>query len=152
MTRWLMMPMAALVAACGEPSGVPATVTDLAGTWTARAITVTNDLDPSLREDLFALGVRWEVTIAETGEFMIALSNPFGSDTQEGQLTIEGDSMILAVSDVPDPPRRESIHYVYTGDRLTLTFLGTEQCGSYGWQAEECPIPATFRLTTERSR
>lgn len=135
--------------ACAETASVDdLTLGDLVGTWDATAIQVTNNLDTVLQEDLFAQGVRWRLTVAAGGTFVAALANPIGTDSYAGTITVEGDSLILVSPDVAPP--RVAMHYVYSAGALHLTWIGVEQCGSYGWTAPECPIPVTFRMSLRR--
>ena len=142
--------LAGAVLACGDGTGPGngLTLANLAGTWTATEISVTNNLDPSLVEDLHALGVRLQMVIEADGAFEVEFSNPIGSDTYGGMLTVEDGLLIMARAD--DPAERLSIEAVLDGDGLTMAWEATEQCGSYGWQAATCPIPVTFSLTLER--
>ncbi len=138
-----------LPAACSSATGVEQlTLADLVGTWDATAIEVTNNLDPSLQEDLYAQGVRWQITVTDEGAFTVELANPFGTDSYSGTISVEGDSLVLVSSETAPP--RWPLHYVFDGGTLDLTWLGTEQCGSYGWTAPQCPIPVTFRMTLRK--
>jgi hypothetical protein len=145
-THWLLLPLVALACFDG-PSEVEEGITmaELAGTWDATAIQVTNNLEPTLQEDLFALGVRWRMVVAVEGTFRVDFANPVGADGYGGSLDILGDSLILTSAETS--PARQAMHYVYDEGVLGLTWLGEEQCGSYGWTAEECPIPATFEMS-----
>jgi hypothetical protein len=146
--RWFALGLAGASVACGDGTGPDLTLANLAGIWTATEISVTNNLEPDLTEDLFAEGVRFQITIEGDGAYAVEFSNPLGSDGYDGSLTVEGDSLILLRSDVPG--ERTGVHARFESDQLALTWLGTEQCGSYGWHAPTCPIPATFSLTLAR--
>ena len=142
--------MIAMVAlACGESTGVePLTLGELVGTWRATAIEVTNQLDTSLEEDLFASGVRWRMTVDLSGAFAVELSNSFGADSYAGTVTIVADSLVLTSAETN--PTRVPMHYTFQSPVLTVAWAGTEQCGSYGWRAAQCPIPVIFRMTLEK--
>ena len=135
--------------ACSSATGVEQlTLADLVGTWDATAIEVTNNLDPSLQEDLYALGVRWQITVTGAGTFTVELANPFGTDSYSGTISIEGDSLVMESTETASA--RWTLHYVFDGGAIDLTWVGTEQCGSYDWTAPECPIPVTFRMTLRK--
>jgi hypothetical protein len=146
--RHLALGLATATLACGDGTGPDLTLANLTGTWTATQIRVTNNLDPSLAEDLYALGFRFRIVIEGDGAFAVEFSNPLGSDGYEGTLAVEGDSLIMTRGDLPG--ERLPIQADLDRDALTLTWQGTEQCGSYDWEADTCPIPATFSLTLER--
>lgn len=145
MKIWCAGLVAAAVLGCGESVGVqPLTMEGLVGTWRATAIHVTNQLNTSLQEDLFADGVRWRMTVEPSGAFTVELSNAFGSDSYRGTVSVVADSVVLTSSETN--PTRVPMHYTFDGSLLTVTWAGAEQCGSYGWTAANCPIPVVFRM------
>jgi hypothetical protein len=147
-SRWFALGLTGAALACGDGTGPDLTLALLAGTWTATDVSVTNNLDPSLSEDLYALGVRFQIDIGTDGAFAVEFSNPLGSDGYDGTLTVEGDSVILTSPDLQ--PARMALHAKLEGEALALAWVGTEQCGSYEWEADDCPIPVTFAMRLER--
>ena len=149
MTRILAI-VGTLLAGLGCGDGVspaPLTLEQLAGRWIADTIRVTNNLQPDLVEDAYALGVRWQLKITLPNTFEVQLSNPMGSDSYGGSIELVGDSLIATRTDGP----RDAMHIRLEGGRLHLSVAATEQCGSYGWRAPTCPIPVTIFFSLERS-
>jgi hypothetical protein len=134
---------------CGNGTGVSeVSLTDLAGNWEANAIQVANNLVPGQTADAYAEGVRWGITLAESGTFAIDLANPAGTDSYGGVVSVKADSLILESLEIT--PSRLAMHFALERDGLVLTWLSVEQCGSYGWSAAECPIPVTIRIDLDR--
>ena len=88
------------------------------------------------------------MTVDLSGTFAVEFSNSFGADSYDGAVTIVADSLVLTSPETN--PMRVPMHYTFLRGVLTVTWAGTEQCGSYGWRAAQCPIPATFRVVLEK--
>lgn len=113
-------------AGCGDDATEPAPVTiaDLAGSWTATSVKLTNNADPSQQFDIVTAGGEVRFTLLTNGGFRTWVELGEIMDEWDALLTLSGNTATTTPAEASRPTR----HYTFSldGDVLTLNSSDAE--------------------------
>ncbi|MBI4419389.1 MAG: hypothetical protein HY560_01075 [Gemmatimonadetes bacterium] len=109
-------------AACSDSAGI--SIADLAGTWNAQLIEVTNKANASQKVNVGLIGAAFTITVDQSGRYSASFTIPGRApESESGTARIEQGLLILH-RDAPLPER--SLMFTLDGNTLTVTDTNAE--------------------------
>jgi hypothetical protein len=126
-------------AACGD-SGAPPT-DQFVGTWNATKMEFTRVADPTVKQDIIALGAAFQITFAADGTWESVLTVPAEQpDTSGGTWTASLDVLTIVTT---GQSGEMMFAFVLSGNTVTLTGANTDWDFGSGGEAATLSITAT---------
>lgn len=117
----LLVLVSTWVAACSNSSPLEpaADFTDLIGDWEAYLLEVADADDPTVREDILALGATFRINFQPSGQYTAVLSFLGASQVEIGTASLDGNHLTLHRA-VPSPDTSQATLTWLAADRIRL--------------------------------
>jgi len=117
----LLTAVLVLAAACGDDAtvGPDPELAPLVGDWEATELVLANVANPSVAPDLIELGATFDLNVQPSGQYTAILVFSLQSQTEIGQVEVDGDRLTLRPTVPPGQPPTTGTFSIQ-GDQLTL--------------------------------